>query len=225
MLPATFLPPAEDSELIVQIGNWVLHAACQQAEVWRRAGITVPVSVNISARELTELDLAERVREELAYCRLPGRALCLEISEEAVLRDPERARSALKDLKRLGVLIALDKFGIGQLSLGLPSGLPLDVVKLDRALTNSFHQDKDRRAMFAATIALAKEAGLTAVAVGIETNRQLALARELDCTVGQGFLLHGPASADRVRLRGSFASTTPAPWRPIVRLRGAGGSN
>jgi len=209
VLPSTFLPPAEESDLIVQIGNWVLHAACAQAEVWRRNGITVPVSVNISAREMTELDLAERVREELAYCRLPGRALCLEISEEAVLRDPDRARSALKDLKRLGVLIALDKFGFSQLSLGLPSNMPLDLVKLDRGLTENFHQDKDRRAMFAATIALAKEAGLTAVAVGIETNRQLALARELDCSVGQGFLLHGPAG-----------SVTSAPWRPLVRLRG-----
>jgi diguanylate cyclase (GGDEF)-like protein/PAS domain S-box-containing protein len=221
VLPATFLPPAEDSELIVQIGNWVLHAACAQAEIWRRNGIAIPVSVNVSARELTELDLAERVREELAYRRLPGRALCLEISEEAVLRDPERARSALKDLKRLGVLIALDKFGFGPLSLGLPGNLPLDVVKLDRGLTGSFHYDKDRRAMFAATIALAKEAGLTAVAVGIETNRQLALARELNCAVGQGFLLHGPASPERVRLRGPAGSVTSAPWRPLVRLRGS----
>jgi diguanylate cyclase (GGDEF)-like protein/PAS domain S-box-containing protein len=222
VLPSTFLPPAEESELIVQIGNWVLHSACAQAEIWRRNGVTIPVSVNISARELTELDLAERVREELAYCRLPGRALCLEISEQAVLRDPDRARAALKDLKRLGVMIALDKFGFAQLSLGLPHNLPLDVVKLDRTLTGSFHHDKDRRAMFAATIALAKEAGLTAVAVGIETNRQLALARELDCAVGQGFLLHGPASPDRVRLRGPSGSVTSAPWRPLVRLRGSG---
>jgi diguanylate cyclase (GGDEF)-like protein/PAS domain S-box-containing protein len=221
MLPSTFLPPAEDSELIVQIGNWVLHAACAQAEIWRRNGVTIPVSVNISARELTELDLAERVREELAYCRLPGRALCLEISEEAVLRDPDRARSALKDLKRLGVFIALDKFGFNQVSLGLPSNLPLDFIKLDRGLTESFHHDKDRRAMFVATIALAKEAGLTAVAVGIETNRQLALARELDCAVGQGFLLHGPAAPERVRLRGATGSVTSAPWRPLVRLRGS----
>ncbi len=137
VLASSFLPPAEDSELIVQIGNWVLHEACAQAEIWRRAGITIPLSVNISARELTELDLAERVREELAHFRLPGRALCLEISEEAVLRDPERARSALKDLKRLGVLIALDNFGFGPLSLGLPSSLPLDVLKLDRALTRA----------------------------------------------------------------------------------------
>ena len=221
VLPSTFLPPAEESELIVQIGNWVLHAACAQAEIWRRNGIAIPVSVNISARELTELDLAERVREELTYCRLPGRALCLEISEESVLRDPARARAALRDLKRLGVLIALDKFGFGQFSLGLPSNLPLDFVKLDRALTGSFHQDKDRRAMFAATIALAKEAGLTAVAVGIETNRQLALARELNCAVGQGFLLHGPTSPERVRLRGTAGAVTSAPWRPLVRLRGS----
>jgi diguanylate cyclase (GGDEF)-like protein/PAS domain S-box-containing protein len=220
LLPSVFLPPAEDSDLIVQIGNWVLHTACQQAERWRRNGIAVPVAVNISARELTELDLAERVREELAYCRLPGHALCLEVSEEAVVRDPERARAALKDVKRLGVSIALDKFGSGEYSLGLPSNLPLDVLKLDRVLTATFDRDKERRAMFAATIRLAKEAGLTAVAVGIETNRQLALARELECAVGQGFLLHGPAAPDRVRLRDSSRSVTSAPWRPLVRLGG-----
>ncbi len=220
LLPSMFLPPAEDSELIVQIGNWVLHTACAQAEVWRRNGIAIPISVNISARELTELDLAERVREELAYCRLPGRALCLEVSEEAVHRDPERARAALHDVKRLGVSIALDKFGSGEFSLGLPSNLPIDVVKLDRVLVGTFDRDKDKRAMFAATIALAKEAGLTAIAVGIETKRQLALARELNCAVGQGFLLHGPASPERIRLRDAHGtgSVTSAPWRPLVRL-------
>ncbi len=179
----------------MQIGSWVLHTALEQAERWRRAGIAIPVSVNVSARELTELDLAERVREELAYCRLPGHALCIEVSEEAVRRDPERAREALRDVRRLGVSIALDKFGAGGLSFGLPSDIPFDVVKLDRVLTTSFDRDKERRALFAATIALAKEAGLTAVAVGIETNRQLALARQLDCSVGQGFLLQGPTAA------------------------------
>jgi diguanylate cyclase (GGDEF)-like protein/PAS domain S-box-containing protein len=220
VLPSTFLPPAEDSELIVQIGKWVLHTACAQAEAWRRMGISVPMSVNVSARELTELDLAERVREELAYCRLPGRALCLEVGEDAIVRDPERAREAMQDVKRLGVSIALDKFGSGQFSLALPSDIPLDVVKLDRMLIGSFDRDKHRRAMFAATIALAKEARLTAVAVGIETNRQLALARELDCSIGQGFLLHGPEAPERVRLREAFGSVTSAPWRPLVRLGG-----
>ncbi len=221
MLPSTFLPPAEESELIVQIGKWVLHTACAQAEAWRRAGITIPISVNISARELIELDLAERVREELAYCRLPGHALCLEVSEDSVQRDPERARAALKEVKRLGVSIALDRFGSGKYSLGLPSDLPLDIVKLDRGLIESFDRDKERRAMFAATIALAREAGLTAVAVGIETNRQLALARELHCVVGQGFLLHGPTAPSEVRLKERVWSVTSAPWRPRVRLGGS----
>jgi diguanylate cyclase (GGDEF)-like protein/PAS domain S-box-containing protein len=218
MLPGMFLPRAKESELIVQIGNWVLHTACAQAEVWRRNGVAIPISVNVSARELTELDLVERVREELAYCRLPGRALCLEVSEESVQRDPERARSALKDLKRLGVSIALDNFGSGEASLRLPRKLPLDILKLDRALVQSFDRDKERRAAFAATIALAKEARLTAIAVGIETNRQLALVRELDCTVGQGFLLHSPAAPEQLRLRDAAGSVTSAPWRPLVRL-------
>jgi diguanylate cyclase (GGDEF)-like protein/PAS domain S-box-containing protein len=221
MLPGAFLPPAEDSELIVQIGKWVLHSACAQAETWRRAGIAIPVSVNISARELIDLDLAERVREELAYCRLPGHALCIEVSEEAVMRDPERAREALTDVRRLGVSIALDKFGSGQLSLSLPRNVPLDVVKLDRNLIGSVEKDKERRAMFAATIALAKEARLTAVAVGIETNRQLALARELDCSVGQGYLLQGPVAPEHVHLRDVSGSVTSAPWRPLVRLGGS----
>jgi EAL domain-containing protein (putative c-di-GMP-specific phosphodiesterase class I) len=220
LLPDAFLAPAEDSELIVQIGRWVLHNALAQAERWRRTGIAVPVSVNVSGRELTELDLAERIREELAYCRLPGRALCIEVSEDAVMRDPERAREALQDVKRLGVSIALDRFGSRGLSLGLPANVPLDVVKLDRELTGSFHVDKERRAIFAATIALANEAGLRAIAVGIETNRQLALARQLDCSIGQGYLLHSPSAPEQVRLGESSASVTSAPWRPMVRLGG-----
>ena len=220
MLPSAFLPPVENSELIVQIGNWVLHSACAQAAAWRRNGIAIPVSVNISARELTELDLAERVREELVYYRLPASALRLEVSEDAVLRDPERARAALTDVKRLGVSVVLDKFGSEQFSLGMPANLPLDIVKLDRALTASLAHSNEKRAMFAAAIALAKQARVTAVAVGIETQRQLAVARELDCVVGQGFLLHTPATPERVRLRYATPSLTSAPWRPLVRIRG-----
>ncbi|HEY4428827.1 MAG TPA: EAL domain-containing protein, partial [Solirubrobacteraceae bacterium] len=125
---------------------------------------------------------------------------------------------ALKDLRRLGVSIALDNFGSGEVSLRLPRDLPLDILKLDRGLVQTFDRDKERRAVFAATIALAKEARLTAVAVGIETNRQLALVRELDCSLGQGFLLHTPAAPEQLRLRDTAGSVTSAPWRPLVRL-------
>jgi EAL domain-containing protein (putative c-di-GMP-specific phosphodiesterase class I) len=180
------------------------------------------VSVNISARELTGgTDLAERVKEALQYCGLPGHALCLEVSEEVLLRDPARARAVLKDVKRLGVAIALDNFGAQQSTLSLPGSLPLSMLKLDRTLIQGFERDKERRAMVVATLALARESGLTAVVVGIETNRQLALARELDCSIGQGFLLHKPDAPERLRLReAAGAIRSPPPWRPIVRLRG-----
>jgi diguanylate cyclase (GGDEF)-like protein/PAS domain S-box-containing protein len=220
LLPATFLPQAQDSELIVHIGDWVLYTACAQAAAWRRQGIAIPVSVNVAARELTERELAERVRRELERFHLPGSALCLEVSEEAVVRDPERARAALGSVKRLGVAIALDNFGAGGSSLTLPRNLPLDMIKLDRSLIHSFEHDRETRAMVAAIVALAQEAGLMAVAVGIESNRQLALARELDCAVGQGYLLHRPDSPERLRFAGAPGTVTSAPWRPQVRLAG-----
>jgi diguanylate cyclase (GGDEF)-like protein/PAS domain S-box-containing protein len=221
LAPAAFLAMAEESDLIVEIGDWVLHTACAQAATWRRDGLEMTVSVNVSARELTEADLAKRVRDALAYCQLPGSALCLEVSEDAVLRDPERARTALKEVKRLGVAVALDSFGAGRSSLSLLSTLPLDMLKIDRALIQGFDRDKRTRAMVVAMIELARAAGLTAVAVGIETNRQLALARQLGCSVGQGFLLHRPDAPERLRLgEATGAIKSPAPWRPIVRLRG-----
>jgi diguanylate cyclase (GGDEF)-like protein/PAS domain S-box-containing protein len=222
MPPLDFLSLAEESELIVQIGDWVLHAACAQAAAWRRDGIEITVSVNISARELTSADLAERVQEALTYHRLPGSALCLEVSEEVVLRDPARARAALKDVRRLGVTVALDNFGANHSALSLPGSLPLNMLKLDRTLIQGFDRNKDMRAMVVAALALARESGLTAVAVGIETNRQLALARELECSVGQGFLLHRPNASEGLRLREPPGTIRlPPPWRPIVRLRGA----
>ncbi|HLB21073.1 MAG TPA: diguanylate cyclase, partial [Solirubrobacteraceae bacterium] len=116
LLPSKFLPRAEESELIVQIGDWVLHTACAQAAAWRRQDISVPISLNVSARELGELDLAARVRKELTRFSLPGRALCLEVTEEAVLRDPDRARATLGEVHKMGVSIALDSFGAGAAS-------------------------------------------------------------------------------------------------------------
>ena len=221
MPPLSFLSLAEESELIVQIGDWVLHTACAQAAAWRRDGLEMRISVNISARELTGVDLAERVQEALTYRRLPGSALCLDVSEEVILRDPARAHSALKDVKRLGVAVALDNFGANHSALSLPGSLPLDMLKLDRTLIQGFDRDKDRRAMVVAAVALAHESKLTAVAVGIETNRQLALARELDCSVGQGFLLQQPDAPERLHLREASGTVrSPPPWRPIVRLRG-----
>ncbi|TMK98245.1 MAG: EAL domain-containing protein [Actinobacteria bacterium] len=218
LLPATFLPRASESGLITKIGDWVLHSVCEQADRWRRSGVSVPIAINVSERELTELDLAHHISAALAAHRLPGRSLCLEVSEEAVMHDLERAGEALKDVKSLGVTIALDNFGAGHSSLGLPKDLPLDMIKLDRTLVANFERDRKVRAMVAAMVALAHEAGLRAVVVGIETVRQLALARELNGSVGQGYLLHRPEPPVRLDLTGTPAAITSAPWRPHVRL-------
>jgi diguanylate cyclase (GGDEF)-like protein/PAS domain S-box-containing protein len=220
LLPSSFLARAGDSELIVQIGDWVLHTACAQAAAWFATGVSVPISVNIAARQLSGADLAQRVKLQLERFNLPGRALCLEVSEEAVLRDPERARAVLLELKRHGVAIALDNFGAGASSLSLPGNLPLDMLKLDRRLIQSFTHDREARAMVVASLALAREARVTPVAVGIETNQQLALARELECEVGQGFLLHRPDAPEHLRFTGGPVTVTSAPWRPRVRLGG-----
>jgi diguanylate cyclase (GGDEF)-like protein/PAS domain S-box-containing protein len=221
LLPSSFLARAGDSELIVQIGDWVLHTACAQAAEWFAAGLRVPISVNLAARQLGADDLAQRVKLQLKCFNLPGRALWLEVSEDAVLRDPERARAALTALKRLGVSIALDNFGAGASSLSLPGNLPLDMLKLDRRLIKRFTRDREARAMVVAIIALARETRLRPVAVGIETNQQLALARELECDVGQGFLLHRPDAPERLNLNGRPLTVTSAPWRPRVRLGGS----
>jgi diguanylate cyclase (GGDEF)-like protein/PAS domain S-box-containing protein len=218
LLPSKFLPRAEESALIVQIGDWVLRTACAQAATWRRHNFSMPISVNVSARELSERELADRLQRELERFQLPGRALCVEVSEEAVLRDPDRARTTLAQVRDLGVGIALDNVGARDSSIKLPRNLPLDMLKLDARLIQTFERDRETRAMVAAMIALSHKAGFKAVAVGIENDRQLALARELDCTYGQGFLLHRPESPEHLSLAGGAGTVTSAPWRPRVRL-------
>jgi diguanylate cyclase (GGDEF)-like protein/PAS domain S-box-containing protein len=217
--PAEFLPLAEESELIAQIGGWVINSACAQAAAWRSAGEKLAVSVNISARGLTEVDLAGRVEAALTRHKLAPDALWLEVTESTIMRDPERAQAALEAVKRLGVKIALDGFGCGQSRLTLPASLPLDVLKIDRALIQSLPGETHKRALIVAIVALAREAGLSTVAVGIETEQQLQLARELKCSFGQGFLLHPPESAQRLSLRRPGAIRSPAPWGLFTRLR------
>jgi diguanylate cyclase (GGDEF)-like protein/PAS domain S-box-containing protein len=191
--PSEFLPLAEESRLILGLGEWVLLRACAQAAAWmRRERVRPTMSVNVSSRELADGDIAERVREALRRSGLPASALCVEVSEDAVMSDLPRAREALEHLKRLGVHIALDNFGAGGASLSLPGTLPIDTVKLDRTLVQGIEHDRHKHAMVSAMVALARETKLRLVAMGIETERQLKLVRRVGCPVGQGFLLAPP---------------------------------
>lgn len=217
LAPADFLHLAEESKLIVEIGDWVLQTGCMQAASWRREGVDATVAMNVSARGLAETDIARRVEEALSYSELPGEALCLEVSEAALTRDPARARATIGECKSLGVRVALDNFGAGASSLSLPCTLPLDVLKVDRSLIQGFEHDRAKRAIVMAATAMADEAGMEAVAVGIETERQLELAREVGFKLGQGFLLCAPDAAELMPLGGRHPVRSPLSWRSIAR--------
>lgn len=218
MLPDEFIGLAEDSSLVVSFGEWVLQTICIQAASWRGEGLTPVVSMNISARGLAEADLAQSVREALLYSELPGEAICFEVSEAAVLADVPRAQRKLEECRAHGVKIALDRFGSVHGSLALASQLQLDAIKLDSLIVRGLEHDRVQRGIATAATALAREAGIAAIAVGVETERELELARSVGCTAAQGFLLAEPQPAQLVRdeLRALQGSESR---RPLARLR------
>jgi diguanylate cyclase (GGDEF)-like protein len=214
--PAVFLARAQENGLIVPIGEWVLDAACRQATAWRAAGASLAVSVNVSARGLTELDLAERLRTVLARHRLPPSSLWIELTEDAVLGDPERAAVTLAQVRGCGVRVALDRAGGDETRLSLLAALPLDALKLDRS---AIAGGERRRSLAVALVALAREAGIDTIAVGVESEAQLQLARELRCTHAQGHLLGEPQPGEQVALDAAGAVGSLTRWGSPARLQ------
>jgi diguanylate cyclase (GGDEF)-like protein len=201
LAPSEFIPLAEETGLIVTIGQWVLSEACRQLGAWRAAG-GVPedftVGVNLSVRQLGREDLPGVVQAALTRAGLPPDRLCLEVTESCMAQDPERAAEALGDLKRLGVKLALDDFGTGYSSLSALSSYPLDLVKIDRSFISRVAEDPAAARMFAAVLGVARAAELQAVAEGVEAPPQLRLLRRLGCEFGQGFIFAHPVRAEEV---------------------------
>jgi diguanylate cyclase (GGDEF)-like protein/PAS domain S-box-containing protein len=200
--PSEFIPAAEETGLIVPMGEWVLGEACSQLATWRRAGIVedqVRVAVNVSARQLSRPELPERVRAALAAADLDPAALCLEITESVVIEDAEVALANLTAIKEQGVCVALDDFGVGFSSLRQIRELPpVDVIKVDRSFTAGLGRNNSDGAVVTAVLSLARSLSLTAVAEGVETAEQLDLLRGLGCAVGQGFYFAPPLPADEI---------------------------
>jgi diguanylate cyclase (GGDEF)-like protein/PAS domain S-box-containing protein len=224
--PDEFIPLAEENGLIAPIGAWVLGTALRQLADWRSRGSEIGVSVNISARQLGDESVSLMVAALLAETGVPADALCLEVTETAVLSDPVRAAARLADLRELGVRIAFDDFGTGYSSLRHLSQLPVDVIKLDRTFVSALsNQDgrRDRAVLIAVTTA-ARELGISVVAEGVEDTEQLAELRRAGCGYAQGYLFseprpagHAPPDgASRVVLRGvdeSRRAKRPPPSR------------
>jgi diguanylate cyclase (GGDEF)-like protein/PAS domain S-box-containing protein len=187
--PEEFIPLAEENGLIVEIGAWVLETALAQVATWRLEGHDIDVSVNISPRQLTE-GIAAMVSAKLRGAGVAPEALCLEVTETAVLSDPHGAATRLGELRALGVRIAFDDFGTGYSSLRHLSQLPVDVIKLDRTFVNALNREGPRRdrAILIAVTAAARELGVSVIAEGVEDVEQLAELQRAGCSYAQGFL-------------------------------------
>ncbi|MFZ5510485.1 MAG: EAL domain-containing protein, partial [Pseudomonadota bacterium] len=191
--PGRFIPVAEDSGLIVPIGEWVLGEACRQAKCWQEAGLPpLPVAVNISANQFRHGDIEELVARTLADSGLAPCWLELELTEGVLMEDSERTLSLLRALKAVGVLLSIDDFGTGYSSLGYLKRFPLDKLKIDQSFVRDITTDADDLAIASAVISLGHSLRLRVIAEGVETEEQLAILRSQGCDEAQGYYFARP---------------------------------
>jgi predicted signal transduction protein with EAL and GGDEF domain len=200
--PATFIPAAEATGLIVQIGEWVLRAACAEAATWPH---DVRVAVNLSTIQLKSRGLMQAVMGALAASGLAPQRLELEITESVLLNDSEATRAILRQLHDLGVRIALDDFGTGYSSLSYLRSFPFDKIKIDRCFIADLSSDSHHaRAILRAVVQLGSSLGMTTTAEGVETDEQLSIVRQEGCTEVQGYIFSTPKRATELK-RSYFA--------------------
>jgi diguanylate cyclase (GGDEF)-like protein/PAS domain S-box-containing protein len=218
VLPGEFIPLAEETELIVPIGRWVLREACRQTKAWQERWPTTPpltIAVNLSARQLQHPDIVDEVRAALAAADLDPPSLVLEITETAAMEQLDAAIPILTQLRQLGLRLALDDFGTGYSSLSYLQRLPVDILKIDRTFVSGVAGTTEDSALARAIVTLGQTLGLETIAEGIETVEQLAAVRQLGCQIGQGYYFArplGPAAVDALleRHQPSVHGLTPA---------------
>ena len=193
--PNKFIPIAEESDLIIRLGEWILQEACRQLSVWRAMGLQMRIAVNLSARQLRSKNLLRQVKDVvLKYDLKPG-DLELEITESVAMEDADNTLRMLAQLRELGLELAIDDFGTGYSSLSHLKLMPLQRLKIDRSFVKDIENDPDDAAICAATISLAHNLGLTVIAEGVETDAQYAFLGNLGCECVQGFLFSKPLPA------------------------------
>jgi len=200
--PQEFLGAAEESGLIVALGEWVLREACAQGAAWRRSSSGSPedvgVSVNLSARQITAPAFTTRVAAILADTGLPPGALTVEVNERVLVEEDGLIVERLAELHRLGVRMAIDDFGTGYASLAYLRRLPLDIIKIDPSFVAGLGQDDTLSLLTRTVVQVGRDLGLRVIAEGIEQPRQLIALREMGCCYGQGFLVGRPMGAPGV---------------------------
>lgn len=197
--PTEFIPVAEESGLIVQLGRWALDAATRTLADWdRRIGTLLPLSitVNLSAIQIARDNVAGAVSRALAASGVGGDRLTLELTESALIRDPDRAAHVLETLQAIGIQVAMDDFGTGYTSLAFLQRLPIDILKIDRSFVRAMLADSDSAAIVDAVLSLARALGMKTIAEGIESAELADALTGLGCTYGQGFHFARPLAPD-----------------------------
>ncbi len=191
--PASFIPLAEETGLIIPLGEWVLRTACRQNRAWQDAGYPpIPISVNLSPRQLARGDIVEVVERILTETGLEAQYLELEITESVMTTDVEKSFALLTQLRSLGVKISLDDFGTGYSSLSYLKRFPVDTLKIDQSFVRDIATDQDSAAIVKAIISLGRNLNLTVLAEGIETEDQFQFLLANGCDEGQGYLMSKP---------------------------------
>jgi diguanylate cyclase (GGDEF)-like protein/PAS domain S-box-containing protein len=195
--PAEFVPFAEETGMIVEIGHWVLRNACAELRRWRDAGLPeIRMSINMSARQLAEKAIVKHISNILKDYGIPGHCLEIEITENTIMSDMDSVIQKLKALSKKGVFIAIDDFGTGYSSLSYLHKLPIHTLKIDRAFIKEVNMQHSGNSIINTIVAMARGLNLNVIAEGVETQQQLEYLQEIECCEAQGFLFGKPLPAD-----------------------------
>lgn len=197
--PTEFIPLAEETGLIVPIGEWILRTACAQTKLWHDQGFKLQVAVNLSARQFAQPNLAENIIGILGETGFNPRFLNLEVTESSIMKNSEAVVKTLAELKNTGIEISIDDFGTGYSSLGYLKHLPIDTLKIDKSFINEVTTNPNDAALVMAIVSLAHNLRLKVVAEGVETEDQLKFLHLLRCDEWQGFFFSQPVSASDFR--------------------------
>jgi diguanylate cyclase (GGDEF)-like protein len=196
--PAEFIPLAEETGLIISIGEWVLRKACWQAKAWRQQGFSLRMAVNVSALQLMHKNFPTLVATVLSETGLDPQLLELELTESALIHDENSVLGVLKALKQIGVQLAIDDFGTGYSSLSRLKNFPIDRLKIDQGFVHDIEQDADNAAIATAIIAMAESMDMKVIAEGVETGGQLDFLKNKHCPEVQGYFLSRPLSSTQI---------------------------
>lgn len=199
LLPSDFIQVAEKSNLIVDIGNWVLKTSCLQNKLWHEKGFkSLCISVNVSEIQLYDENFVESIKKILEETNLEAKYLQLEITERILIKSFKTTVNILEELKKIGVKIALDDFGTGYSSLSYLTNLPVDLIKIDKLFIEEIESNAYKKIIIEGIVKMARDINIDVIVEGVEEQKQLELLKDMNCTKMQGFLFSKPSTAQSI---------------------------